>query len=75
MSVLASSLGLGILLLLEGALPLGLSLLVNLVDNSLLMLKGRGVETNLKGAGNALDLLVPRVDVQPGLSVQLGDKV
>jgi hypothetical protein len=74
-SVLTGSLGLGILLLLKGTLSLSLCLLVNLVDNSLLMLKGASVKTNLQSFSDAFHLLVLGVDVQPGLGVELGDEV
>jgi len=68
-SVLTSSLGLSILLLLEGTLSLSLSLLVNLVNNGLFVLESRGVKTDLEGLRNAFVLLVLGVDVQPGLGV------
>lgn len=68
-SVFTSSLGLSILLLLEGTLSLSLSLLVNLVNNGLFVLKSGGVKTHLQSLRNAFVLLVLGVDVQPRLGV------
>ena len=74
-SVLASSFGLCVFFLLKGTLSLSFGLLVNLVDNSLLMLKGGSVKTNLQSFSDSIILFVFWVDIQPGLSVQLRDEM